>query len=85
MQTQTHTPLGIETVVMTSERVTFLQDVDFKWLMAGHGWWIDTDRFHKDSSYAAHLLKLASESDTLVLRESAASLQPQHDNPRFLS
>lgn len=76
MQTHTNTP--IQASVMTSERHSFLQDVDFKWLMAGHGWWIDADRFHSDSSYAAHWLKLAEASDMPVLRESAAQLQPHH-------
>ena len=55
-----------------------LIEVDFKWLMAGHGWWIDADRFHSDSSYAAHWLKLAEASDMPVLKKSAAQLQPQH-------
>jgi len=68
----------MEAVVMPSECITLMQDVDFKWLMAGHGWWIDTDRFHRDSSYAAQLFKLAQESGTPALRDSAALLQPQH-------
>lgn len=29
-----------------------LAEVDFKWLMAGQGCWVDTARLHQDSGYA---------------------------------
>ena len=58
-------------------RISLLTDVDFKWLMAGQGWWIDTTRLHCDASYAAGLLRLALASPSFALRECAAALQAQ--------
>lgn len=58
-------------------RVSILAEVDFKWLMAGEGWWIDAPRFETDPSYAAGLIRLALESSSFALRESAAALQAQ--------
>ena len=60
-------------------RVSMLAEVDFKWLMAGEGWWIDAPRFETDPSYAAGLIRLAMESSSFALRESAAALQAQRD------
>lgn len=31
---------------------SMLAEVDFKWLMAGQGCWVDTARLHRDSVYA---------------------------------
>ena len=59
------------------ERISLLTEIDFKWLMAGQGWWIDTTRFHKDASYAASYLRLALASPSGALREAAALLQAQ--------
>ncbi len=59
------------------DRVLLLEEVDFKWLMAGQGWWIDTGRLHNDPHYAADLLELASTTQSLALRECAASLKHQ--------
>ena len=59
------------------ERVSLLTEIDFKWLMAGQGWWIDTTRFHRDPSYAARFLRLALASPSSALRECAALLQAQ--------
>ena len=59
------------------EQVLLLAEVDFKWLMAGLGWWIDTARFHRDPAYAAGLLGLAMASPSFTLRDCAASLQAQ--------
>lgn len=53
---------------------TLLAEVDFKWLMAGQGWWVDVPRFDQDTSYAAQLLHCAMESDSATLRISAAAL-----------
>jgi hypothetical protein len=55
-----------------SERL--LLDVDFKWLMSGFGWWIDTIRIHQDPSYATQCLNSAMASDSLALRNCAAKL-----------
>ncbi|MDB5930506.1 MAG: hypothetical protein JWR60_2213 [Polaromonas sp.] len=54
--------------------VLLLAEVDFKWLMAGQGWWIDPARFHQDPSYAGHFLELAMASPSRALRDCAASL-----------
>lgn len=54
-----------------------LMEVDFKWLMAGKGYWVDTRRLHNDSVYAhscaeharsshsPELLRLANTFDTV--------------------
>lgn len=70
-----------EAVPSADERVSLLAEVDFKWLMAGLGWWIDTTRFHSDPSYAAGFLRLAMASQSFALRECAASLQAQIGGP----
>lgn len=58
-----------------------LARVDFKWLMAGQGWWIDPHRFESDEAYAVEVLRFALASESLVLRECAASLQTQLCEP----
>ena len=58
-------------------RVSLLAAVDFKWLMTGHGWWVDSARFHDDLSYATTLLGLAMASPSSALRECAARLLAQ--------
>lgn len=55
-------------------RVSLLVEIDFKWLMAGQGWWLDTARFHTDALYAAGLLRWALASPSEPLRECAALL-----------
>lgn len=57
------------------ERVLLLEEVDFKWLLAGMGLWIDMSRFHNDPAYAARLLAIAEASDSVALRKCAALLQ----------
>ena len=59
----------------TDERLVLLEEVDFKWLMAGQGWWIDTWRLHTDSGYASHLLQLVEQTPSAALRTCAAHLQ----------
>lgn len=61
----------------SDSRVSLLAEVDFKWLMAGHGWWIDPARFHCDPSYAAGLIGFALASQSFALRASAALMQTQ--------
>ncbi len=63
-------------------RASLLAEVDFKWLMSGQGWWVDTSRFHNDTSYAEALLKLALASQSFALRECAALLQTQRLQPQ---
>lgn len=59
------------------ERGLLLEEVNFKWLMAGLGWWVDMSRFRLDRSYAAHYLKLAGASESAELRKCAALLEPR--------
>ncbi len=59
----------------TDERLVLLEEVDFKWLMAGEGWWIDTWRLHTDSGYARHLLQLVAQTPSAALRTCAAHLE----------
>jgi len=56
-------------------RLLLLEEVNFKWLLAGLGWWIDMTRFHSDPPYATHFLALAEASNSPALRDCAASLQ----------
>ena len=58
-----------------------LARVDLKWLMAGHGWWIDPHRFESDGAYAIEVLRFALASQSLALRACAASLQTQLCKP----
>ncbi|MDB5846134.1 MAG: hypothetical protein JWP79_3444 [Polaromonas sp.] len=58
-----------------------LARVDFKWLMAGQGWWIDPHRFESDAAYAVEVLRFALASESLALRACAASLQTQFFKP----
>ena len=58
-------------------RVSHLAAVDFKWLMTGHGWWVDSARFHTDPRYAVTLLDLAMASPSSALQECAARLRAQ--------
>lgn len=59
------------------ERVLLLEETDFKWLMAGQGWWIDTTRLHNDPVYALHLLDLVEASPLPALRDCATLLRAQ--------
>lgn len=59
------------------ERLVMLEEVDFKWLMAGQGWWVDTERLHKDPTYAAHLLNLVQDTESEVLKDCAILLRAQ--------
>lgn len=62
---------------MPDERQVLLEEVDFKWLMAGQGWWIDTARLHSDPSYATHLLDLVEITQSVALKDCAALLRVQ--------
>ena len=50
----------------------FLNLVDFQWLMAGVGWWIDLSRLQSDKAYIDECLQraLTSHSDLLRKRRS---------------
>lgn len=51
---------------------SLLAEVDFKWLMSGQGWRVDTTRFHDDAAYASELLNSALGSESPTLRLCAA-------------
>jgi hypothetical protein len=57
------------------ERLVLLEEVDFKWLMTGQGWWVDSERLHTDTDYANHLLHLVEQTPSAALRTCAARLQ----------
>ena len=52
-----------------------LTEVDFKWLMAGQGCWIDPTKLHTDPQYAQACIASALQSDCAPLRCCAAELQ----------
>lgn len=52
-----------------------LTEVDFKWLMAGQGWWVDSDRIKQDPIYASACIQSALDSDCDPLRHCAANLR----------
>ncbi len=53
---------------------TFLHLVDFKWLMAGVGWWVNLTRLQRDGAYADECLQYALKSDSKAVRECGESL-----------
>ena len=63
---------------LVDERELLLEKVNFKWLMAGFGWWVDMSLFHQDASYAERWLKLAGESESVELRKCAGVLKFQN-------
>lgn len=54
-----------------------MTEVDFKWLMAGQGYWITPDKLHSDQAYANACLKSAFQSDCQPLRRCAISLREE--------
>ena len=51
-----------------------LKLVDFKWLMAGVGWWVNLSRLQSDSAYIDECLQRALRSDCELLRERSIEL-----------
>ena len=70
-----HHPQRMPAAPVADEREVLLEEVDFKWLMAGQGWWIDTTRLHTDPSYARQLFDLVDGTPSAALRDCAALLQ----------
>ena len=56
-----------------------LIEVDFKWLMAGQGWWVDSDRMKNDPIYASACIQSALNSDCFPLRDCAQCLRHELD------
>ena len=48
--------------------------VDFKWLMAGLGWWIDLGRWRSDPGYARECVARGCSSNQLPLQRCARKL-----------
>jgi len=75
MQSKTkNSPLRNDGVALIDARDLLLEEVHFKWLMAGLGCWIDMARFRSDSSYATRYLKLAASAQCQSLRKCATVL-----------
>jgi hypothetical protein len=55
---------------------TFLNLVDFKWLMAGVGWWVDLSRLPRDLAYADECARRGLSSDSHLVRQRAVELMP---------
>jgi len=55
--------------------VDLLLEVDFKWLMAGQGCWIDPQRLHQEPGYALDCVRIAINSPCDALRRCARVLQ----------
>lgn len=54
--------------------VTFPELVDFKWLMAALGWWVDLPRIQGDAAYAAECLQRGLGSGSDLLRQRSLDL-----------
>lgn len=52
----------------------FLKLVDFKWLMAGVGWWVDLSRLQRDRDYVDECRQRALRSDSELLRKRSFDL-----------
>jgi hypothetical protein len=61
-------------------RSALLAEVDFKWLMAGEGLWVDMTRFQQDCSYATRFLRRAQASPCAALRDCARRLQARFES-----
>ena len=52
----------------------FLNLVDFKWLMAGMGWWVDLSRLQSDKAYIEECLQRALRSDSELLQKRSVAM-----------
>jgi hypothetical protein len=59
------------------QRNDMLIEVDFKWLMAGCGCWIDPDRLKTDTAYSEQCLAFAARSACEPLRVCADCLRSE--------
>lgn len=55
---------------------TFVDLVDFKWLMAGLGWWVDLSRVRRDPAYAGECVRRGLASDSTLLHQRSVALLP---------
>ena len=68
---------GIDTDCGNQQRRDMLIEVDFKWLMAGLGRWVDPDRLHTDAAYASDSVQCALNSGCEPLRRCAIGLMAE--------
>jgi len=61
---------------LTQEDGTFLHLVDFKWLMAGLGWWVDLSRLQRDTVYADECIQRGLASGSKLLHQRSVELPP---------
>ena len=59
---------------VVEEDDSLLRLVDFKWLMAGMGWWIDLSRLQRDSAYAGECVQHGLGSGCELLRQHSKAL-----------
>ncbi len=52
----------------------FLAMVDFKWLMAGHGWWVDLSRMKRDGRYAVECARRGLSCESPLLQQHSLAL-----------
>jgi hypothetical protein len=67
----------VPTDTLIHQRIELLAKVNFKWLMAGQGCWIDPRRLRADRVYAQDCLVSALNSGCEPLRRCAQLLQNQ--------
>ncbi|HXD07604.1 MAG TPA: hypothetical protein VN680_16250 [Burkholderiaceae bacterium] len=56
--------------------VAWVELVDFKWLMAGQGWWVDLGHLQRDRTYALACVRRGMASNVAPLREACRRLRP---------
>lgn len=59
------------------QRSDMLTEIDFKWLMAGLGFWVDPTQLHLDPNYAQASLQNALRSHCEPLRRCAVALKTE--------
>ncbi len=60
-----------------SQRDELLAEVDLKWLLAGQGRWVDSEKMHSNAAYARQILQEAVASPVLPLHDCGVDLQKQ--------
>jgi hypothetical protein len=77
MNTQT---FGTPSDPNSHQRADILTEVDFKWLMAGMGFWVDPTQLHVDPNYAKVSLQSALNSRCEPLHRCAVALKTELEN-----
>lgn len=83
MYTQTNAPLRASQAFAgwdPANAADLLIEVDFKWLMAGQGSWVDPVRLRADPLYAQHCLQAAIDSPCDALHRCAHRLKESLGN-----